>query len=46
VGHRVHVPRLLRFVSLRLQRRITCKQSGGQNDTFHHCNGPSSTYWP
>jgi hypothetical protein len=45
-GHRVHVPCLLRAVSLPFQPRITCNYSGGQNDTFHHCNGPSSTYWP
>jgi hypothetical protein len=46
LGHRVHVPRLLRVVSLPLQLRITCNQSGSQNDTFRHCDGPSCTYRP
>jgi hypothetical protein len=46
LGHRVHVLCLLRIVSLPFQQRITCNHSGGQNDTFRHCNGPSSTYWP
>jgi hypothetical protein len=31
---------------LPFQSRITCNHSGGQNDTFRHCNGPSSTYRP
>jgi hypothetical protein len=43
-GHRVHVPCLLRAVSLPFHLRITCNHSGGQCDTFHHCNGPSSMY--
>jgi hypothetical protein len=46
LDHRVHVPCLLRAVSLPFQLRITCNQSGGQNDTFRHCNVPSSTYRP
>jgi hypothetical protein len=46
LGHRVHVPCFLRAVSLPFQPRITSNHSGGQNDTFRHCNGPSSTYWP
>jgi hypothetical protein len=46
LGNRVHVPCLLQTVSLPFQLRITCNPSGGQNDTFRHCNGPSSTYWP
>jgi hypothetical protein len=45
VGHRVHVPCIFRAVSLPFQPRITCNHSGGQNDTFRHCNGPS-TYQP
>jgi hypothetical protein len=46
LGHRVHVPCLLWAVSLPFQPRITCNHSGGQNDTFRRCNGPSSTYRP
>jgi hypothetical protein len=46
LGQRVHIPCLLRAVSLPLQPRITCNHSGGQNETFRHCNGPSSTYRP
>jgi hypothetical protein len=46
VGHRAHVPCLFRAVSLPFQPRITCNHSVGQNDTFHHCNGPSSTCRP
>jgi hypothetical protein len=46
LGHRVHVPCLLRAVLLTFQPRITCNHSGGQNDTFRHSNGPSSMYWP
>jgi hypothetical protein len=45
LDHRVHVPCLLRAVSLPFQPRINCNQSWGQNDTFHHCNIPS-TYRP
>jgi hypothetical protein len=45
VGHRVHVPRLLRVVSLPLQPRITWNHFGGQDDTFRHYNVPS-TYRP
>jgi hypothetical protein len=43
LGHRVHVPCFLRSVSLPFQSRITSNHSGGQNDTFRHSNGPSST---
>jgi hypothetical protein len=46
LGHRVHVPCLLRTVSLSFQPRITVNHSWGQNDTFRHSNGPSSTYQP
>jgi hypothetical protein len=46
LGYRVHVPCLLRAVSLPFQPRITVNHSGGQNDTFRHSNGPSSTYRP
>jgi hypothetical protein len=46
LDHRVHVPCLLRAVSLPLQPRITVNHSGGQNDTFRHSNGPSSMYRP
>jgi hypothetical protein len=45
LDHSVHVPCLLRAVSLPFKLRITCNQSGGQNDTFRHCNVPS-TYRP
>jgi hypothetical protein len=43
-GHRVHVPCLLRAVSLPFEPRIAVIHSGRQNDTFRHSNGPSSTY--
>jgi hypothetical protein len=46
LGHRVHIPCLLRVVSLPFQPRITVNHSGGQNDTFRHSNGLSSTYRP
>jgi hypothetical protein len=46
LGHRVHVPCLLRAVSLPFQPRIIVNHSGWQNDTFRHSNGPSSTYRP
>jgi hypothetical protein len=46
LGHRVHVPCLLRVDSLPFQPRITCNHSEGQNDTCRHYNGPSSTYRP
>jgi hypothetical protein len=46
MSHRVHVPCLLRVVSLPFQPRITVNHSGGQNDSFRHSNGPSSTYRP
>jgi hypothetical protein len=46
LGHMVHIPCLLRAVSLPFQPRITVNHSGGQNDTFRHSNGPSSTYRP
>jgi hypothetical protein len=46
LGHRVHIPCLLRAVSLPFQPRITVNHSGGQNDTFRHSNGPSSMYRP
>jgi hypothetical protein len=46
LGHRVHVPCLLRAVSLPFQPRITCNHFGGHSDTFRHYNGPSPTYRP
>jgi hypothetical protein len=46
LGHRVDVPCLLRAVSLPFQPKITVNHTGGQNDTFRHYNGPSSTYRP
>jgi hypothetical protein len=46
LGHRVHVPCLLRAISLPFQPRINVNHSGRQNDTFRHSNGPSSMYRP
>jgi hypothetical protein len=46
LGHRVHVPCLLRAVSLPFRTRITVNHSGRQNDTFCHSNGSSSMYRP
>jgi hypothetical protein len=46
IGHRVHVPCLLRTVSLSFQPRITVNHSGGQNGTIRYSNGPSSMYQP
>jgi hypothetical protein len=45
-GHRVHVPCLLRAVSLPFQPKITVNHTGGQSDTFLHSNGAYSTYRP
>jgi hypothetical protein len=42
--HRVHVPGLLRVISLPFfLQTITCS-NGRQNDTFRHSNSPFSTY--